>query len=155
MKIQGKALKGAFIQTLVLPRGDDKIVFRAQAVLDYTLFDKLCPRPEPAITVMRDGTRKMETADPEYQAMLTVWSERRIAYLVLQSLAATEGLEWETVSLDDPSTWNNYQAELRASGFTEIEIGRIIEIVMDANGMDDAKIKQATKDFLQQAAAVV
>lgn len=149
MRIKGQKISGPNEEYIVFPRGNNEpIVLTARAVLDMGDFDRLCPRPTPPIIRMKSGDRIEDLKDAKYQAKLEDYSSKRMAYLVLKSLEATEELEWETVQLHDPSTWLNYQSELKNSGFSDIEVNRIIVGVMNANCLNDAKLEEARKTFL-------
>lgn len=150
MKINGKTFKGAFEKAVVFPRGDDRIVFKVQAVLSYDDFDKLCPRPEAPIITRPGKSNMVDVDDKAYVESVNIWAVQRTNYLVLTSLKATEGLEWDEVKLGDPETWDKYQDELSSAGLTDTELGVLVNAVMEVNGMDEDKIKQATEDFLSE-----
>jgi hypothetical protein len=69
-------------------------------------------------------------------------------------LSATPGLEWELVDLENPDTWERYQEELQQCNFSDIEMTRIIEGVMTANGLNQAVLEEAEKRFLAGQALV-
>lgn len=148
MLIQGRKLDGPKEEVLVIPRQDQDIIFKAKAVLDYSDFDQLCPRPTPPIVIKRGGAKVADPTDIDYQKSLDVWATNRTHWMILQSLSATEGLEWETIDLVKPETWGNYEDELRQSGFSEAEGARIVNLVISANGLDQSKIDEATQRFL-------
>jgi hypothetical protein len=149
MKLNGKKIEGPNIELIFIPRADkEPIVLKAQAVTDYEAFKKLCPEPKPPKAMKPGRIIVQNTEDPEYKKAMEEHSKKRLEYMILQSLSVTEGLEWETVNLGDASTWGNYEAELRASGFSDIEIQRIVMSVLSANGLDDAKVEQARNRFL-------
>lgn len=153
MKINGKKIAGPNIEIVVLPRGDgENLVFKAQAVLNSDDFDKICPRPEPPVRVGKGGIKVQNIEDLGFKAELLQYGEMRMAWIILQSLKATEGLEWETVDLSDPSTWKNYNSELKDSGLAEMEISRIINCVFDANSLNEEKVKAARDSFLASVA---
>lgn len=149
MKIQGKVIEGPNVITFVIPRsGRDDIVMRAGAVLDYDAFEALCPAPIPP-TVQRPGKENiLDVTDEKYNKALMAHIELKTDYMVLQSLTVTEGLEWETVTLKDPSTWVNWRTEVKDAGFTPPEIGLLISKVTEANGLDQAKLEEALAGFL-------
>jgi hypothetical protein len=149
MKILGEKIEGANIEEIIIPRGETQIVLRAQAVLDDTEFNDLCPRPKPVVGIGKGGIRIERTDDPGYKANLDAWGEKRVAWLVLKSLEATESLEWETVDYNDQSTWLNYKEELKESGFSDAEQGRILSGVMAANGLSESKVEEARARFLR------
>ena len=146
MKIGGVEIKGPHEELLILPRPDENIIIRAKAVMDMDVFDKLCPEPKPPGKRTKDGWVP-NTDDPSYKQTLADYNSKRLGYLIIQSLIPSE-IEWDTVSLDNPSTWNNYTADLRKGGLSNIEINRIIVCVMQANALDEKKLEEARKVFL-------
>ena len=64
---------------LVLPRGDQEIVFRAQPVKDMDAFEALCPRPTPPGKMTREGWVPLDN-DPTYQTVLAAWANQRLGY---------------------------------------------------------------------------
>jgi hypothetical protein len=148
MKLNGKKIEGPNIEIVVIPRGDgDDIVFKAKAVLEMAEYNKLYPIPEPP-TVMRPGGKmSKDFEDKTYIQAITQYSSNQTHWMILQSLKATEGLEWETVDMADPNTWANYQTELKESGFNVQEINKIIDGVLAANCLDEKKIEAARNRF--------
>lgn len=146
MRIKGKKFQPRE-EVVVLPRGDDNIVFKAQAVLDYSDFDALCPQPKPPTKMLKGGETHTNPEDPGYQEKLNEWGVKRTHWMVLKSLSATEGLEWETVKMDDPTTWENYEKEL-SEVLSPVELSAVIGCVTDACGLNQQKIDEATKRFL-------
>jgi len=78
---------------------------------------------------------------------------RRIAYIVVHSLRPSE-IEWDTVQLDNPSTWGNWETELKNAGLSEIECSRVLGLVLEANCLDEAKLRKARELFLRGTPAV-
>lgn len=148
MKIHGKVLDEPNEEVIVIPRPTGDIVFKARAVLSYEAFEKIYPTPEPP-TVRRPGNQtSVNIDDPKFKKKLEDYANKRTAWLIIKSLEATEGLEWETVDIENPESWENYLQELRDSKLNEAEITRIIQGVMVANALDDAKIVEARERFL-------
>lgn len=148
MRIGGVEVKGPAEEVLVLPRlNGENIVFRAQAVLDMEAFEALCPVPKPPGIRTKEGWKPNEK-DETYQQRTSQHGELRFAYMVLKSLEPSE-IEWEKTSLDDPSTWLEWQDELQGAGISTTEINRIIVCVMQANALDEAKLKEAREVFLR------
>jgi hypothetical protein len=154
MKIHGVKVHQPNVEIVVIPRGEEVIVFRCQAVLSMDEFTKLCPPPQPREILKPGGKRVFDVEDEGYKLELKQYGERRFAYLCLKSLEATEGLEWETVRLGDPDTWLNHERELGDSGFTYNEIQRIQEGVLSANCLNETKLEEARKRFLAGQAVV-
>ena len=149
MKLKGKKLSTPNEELIILPRGDNEpIILRARAVLDMDDFDRLCPRPKPPTLMLRGGVKSQDLDDPRYIERMQEYGERRTAYMILKSLEATEDLEWEECDVENPDSWLNYEKELKNSGFSSIEINRIIMGVMNANSLNDERIEEARKAFL-------
>ena len=149
MKLHGQKIEGPNNVTIVIPRGDDnQIVFTAQAVLSYAKFDEACPAPNPRMKTLPGGGKMPLTEEPDFIKKLEEYGSLRMTWMVLQSLSATDGLEWETVQPDDPTTWANYETELREAGLSDIEVGRLIRGVMQANALDEEMIAAARERFL-------
>jgi hypothetical protein len=154
MKIKGKKIEGPNTQYVVIPRGDgEDIVFKVQAILDLTAFDQLCPAPEPPKKMLPGGKMITNPEDSNYIKEINDWARKRSDFIALTSLRATEELEWETVKYDNPSTWGNYRKELKDSGFSEFEIGRLINTTMEVNCLDEDKVEQARQRFLASLGA--
>lgn len=146
MRIGGVEVTGPHEELLVLPRGEQQVVFRARTVLDFNEFEKLCPEPKPPGKLTKDGwTPNLE--DQNFRQMLGHYTAQRIAWLVLKSLEPSE-IEWKTVEMSNPSTWLNYVTELKDAGFSQVEINRIVHTTMVANALDEAKLEEARKVFL-------
>ena len=148
MKILGKKITGANIEVVVIPRNDGNLVFKAQAVLNYDDFEKLNPLPQAPEIIRPGGVKARDVEDKSYNEKLNQWAQQKTHWMVLKSLEATPGLEWETVNLSDPSTWVNYQQEMIDSGLAPAEIGRIVDCVTLACGLNQRKIDEATQRFL-------
>jgi hypothetical protein len=148
MKIKGRKLDKPQVEVCVIPRHDGDIVFKAQPVVDFTDFVALCPMPQAPVILKRGGTESRDVEDKDYKAALDKWAEQRTDWMIIKSLQATEELEWETVNVSDPSTWSNFRLEFEKSGLTGIEVNAVISIVIDACGLNQKKIEEATKRFL-------
>jgi hypothetical protein len=130
---------------LVLPRGEAFIVFRARGIVDFDEFHKYVPEPVPPKKMTRDGLIA-DTANPNFQKDMEAYARRRLAYMMVKSLEPSE-IEWETVNPDDPSSWVNWENDLKEAEFSQVEIGRITGLVLEANCLDEAKLKQAREVF--------
>ena len=151
MKLNGKTINKPNEVVVVLPRGDDNLVFKAQAVLSYKEFDQLVPLPKPP-TIMRPGGEKsVDLEDEKYNKLIEQYAEKKTTWLFIKSLEATPGLEWETLNPKDPSTWKNFDKEFENSGLCEAEIRLISNAVMEANALNSDKIEKAKQSFLASA----
>ena len=152
MKIAGRKIEGMNKRNIVIPRPDGDIVLVAQGVPTYKEFGEICPIPVAPKKKFPNGRMESVTDDPQYKEACNQWAERKTSWLILKSLEATPGLEWELVDLANPDTWNRYQEELAQAGFSEPELARIIEGVMEANGLNQAVLDEAEKRFLASQA---
>lgn len=146
MKIGGLEVNGPTEEVLVLPRLGDDIVIRCQAVLDMEPFVAMCPEPKAKALLVAGGWKKNDK-DPGYMEQCQAHSQRRFAYIALKSLEPSD-IEWETVQMDSPATWENWEQELRDSGLSSIEVNRIVVCVMQANSLDESKLAEARESFL-------
>lgn len=156
MKIGGRQIDlKNYVEVVVIPRGDEAYVFKAKPLTrgDYETFDALIPLPAPPNVTVPGGIQRPNLDDPSYLQQKQNWAVARTNFMFIQSLKATDDLEWETVVEDDPTTWTNVTTELENSGFTDKEIGAIYDICIAANGLSQDKIEKATKDFLAMRAS--
>lgn len=146
MKIGGKKVTKNH-EILVLPRPGGDLVIKAHAVSINPEFEKKCPPANPPIVTTKEGSRP-DFTDKEYKRSEAIRDSRRFALMVLRSIEPSE-IEWETVDIDNPSTWENWQSEMTEAGLSEVEITRIINTVLTANSLDEEKIKEAREAFLR------
>ena len=150
MKYKGKTVEGKNVEVLVLLKGEDQIVFQAESVPSYEEFEKLVAEPTPPTRMRPGGATEEFREDPTFQTLLKEYAEKKTNFLIITSLRVTEELEWDTVNFDKPDTWGNWRTELEESGFSEIELVRIMKIVMQANSLDDDLLEQARQSFLAE-----
>jgi len=148
MLFNGKKYDGPREAICVIPRDGEDLVFKAQTVASFDDFDKVCPQPTPPIVVRPGGLKSQDVTDPVYTKALTKWAEYKTCWIILKSLEATKELTWEKVDMSNPETWPEYATELKESGFSDLEVSRLIQIAIEANGLDQEKIDQATQRFL-------
>jgi len=147
MKIGGKEIGGLHEELLVLPRGEDQVVFKARAVADMDEFEKICPEPKAPGRLTKDGFVP-NTKDENYKKMVDHYGDQRLAYMCILSLEPSD-IEWEKVDIANPKTWRHWKEELKAAGITEIETNRIVQTVMRANSLDEAKLDEARATFVR------
>ncbi len=148
MKIKGVKIEGPNREIIVIPRGmDDDIVFVADAVLDMTPFEQMCPVPLVPKRNIK-GVDIPNLKDPAFLQHVEDHAAKRLAWMVLVSLEGTEGLEWETVDISDPSTWVNFRTEMKSADFSDMEINRVVACVMSVNALSEYKIEAARERFL-------
>lgn len=148
MKLHGIKISGPNVETIIIPRGDEEpIVLKVRAVLDMKPFEKACPEPKAPMKIVKGGQKIPNLEDEIYKSEVLAHGKKRLAFMVLTGLEATEGLEWERAKIGDSSTWLLFEDELQESGFSQIEINRIIQGVMAANCLNDDKIEEARNRF--------
>lgn len=146
MRYKGKTISEGH-QIVVIPKGGVDIVFKAKAVRDYSRFDAMVPMPVPPTIQTLGEPNRPDFSDPVYQAQCTLHARKRTAFMILESLKDSEGIEWETVKINDPDTYLNLQTELD-SVFSPSEQGFIFNAISTANGLNTEKIEEATESFL-------
>ncbi len=153
MKINGEKIEGVNVATMVFPRENGKaIVLKAQGVLSFDGFNKLCPLPIAPLIKRPGKPDVMNVKDKKYLDEIDMWATKKTHWMILESLRATPGLEWETVVEIDSDTWGNYVQELRDAGVTDAEMNYIQRSVANVCGLNEGYIKQATESFLADQA---
>jgi len=151
MKIGGVAVTKPSEKILVIEREDGPLVFRALALPSMDEFEQLVPMPKPPGKLTKDGFIP-DANDPTYQTILGQHALKRLGYMVIRTLDNSK-IEWGTVDPSNPKTWTNWEGDLKAAGFTQVERNRILELVIDVNTLDEEKIKAARDSFLRGQAA--
>lgn len=147
MKIAGIEVPKQHEEVLVLPKGGVNIVFKAVAVLDFEVFEKINPMPQPKQRRYPDGRIAQEVDSPTYKTAISDWASAKTNWMILKSLEPS-CIEWDTVDMSKIDTWANYTKDLHNSGFSEYEIGRIIDLAITACGLNQEKIDRETQSFL-------
>lgn len=147
MKIGNEKIENTMVETLVIPWGGKDLVFKARPILSTDEYDKMCPMPEPRVRSTPKGEVTRLIEEPEYREKFEEWASNRVNWTFIKSLQATDDLVWETVDLNDPSTFGNFRKELEDT-FPLAIVLRIIDLVATACGLNQEKIDEATKRFL-------
>jgi hypothetical protein len=133
---------------VVLPRPDEDVVFILKPVQDVKLFEKMCPCPLPPVKKMKDGEIISNFEDPQYKKAMEAWAVKKESWYIVKSVSETPGLEWESVKLEDHTTWNSWREELLDSGLNEAEVQRIYMGMLEANSLSESAMVAARKRFL-------
>lgn len=149
MKLEGYNFEKPNEEVVVIPREEKDVVFRCSAILDYSEFEAICKPPQPPEVVKPGGKREVNTEDEGFLEQAKKHAERRIHWLILKSLQATPGLEWSTVDMNNPKTWENWREEMRQAYFTDVEIGMVQQGVFSANSLNEERLEEARRNFLQ------
>lgn len=147
MKIGGVPVTAPPEDLLVLPRGAKSIVIRAKALPDMEGFNALCPMPEPPGKLTKEGFVPDPDA-PGYSDILANYTKQRLGYMVVHSLEPSN-VEWDTVRADNPKTWTRWDAELRKAGLTQVEVNRILQLVIETNSLSEDRLREARDAFLR------
>lgn len=148
MKINGVEVQGPSEEVLVLPRVTSQdLVFRAIAVQDTDQFDVLCPPPKPKAKLVAGGW-KNSVDDPAYLEAVQKHGHLRFAWMLLKSLEPSN-IEWDTVKADQPSTWLNWEADLKNAGLSQTEVNHLVNCVASANALNSQKLEAARANFLR------
>lgn len=133
-------------EILVIPKGDQTIIIRARGVTDFTEFNALVPEPKATVRMV-GGKVEPDVDAPSYKADMLEYSRRHISWLVIKSLEPSN-IEWDSVNPDSPGTWCNWEKDFLDSGLLQNDCNRILNLVWEANSLDEKKIKQAREVFL-------
>lgn len=147
MKVNGIPVTAPPDEVLVLPREGSPLVFKARAVDSWDEFNKLCKEPEPPKIQTKEGVQD-DYDDKGYKSALVSYYAKQNAYLLIKSLEPSN-IEWTKVKLDNPNTWTLWSEEMRDAGLTPKEAERIVQLCIDANCLNEAKLEAARKAFLQ------
>lgn len=154
MKYKGRELRGPKTGFIAIPRdgenGINDIIFQLKAAQELDEFDEILAPPQPPMIIKPGGTPFQNRDDSNFQKQLGEWSHQKMNWMILKTLEDTEGLEWESVKMDDPETWENFRTELKDSGFNRAEITTIINGALAINSIDEAKMEEARERFLAQ-----
>ena len=159
MKIEGVKLGVPSEQLICFPRVDAEtgegyeIAFKVRAVLDFDEFDKLVPMPDEVIKTFPGGKTEIDLKDVDYLKAHLNRSTKKVEYMVLKALEATDGLTWDTVKLSDPETWGLWEGEMQESGFNSMEVQRLHMLAMQVNSFDEETLEEAKANFLRRQAA--
>lgn len=148
MKLAGKKIKGRNRVIIPIPRPDGNLIFIAEAVPGYEVFEKMVKEPKAPAKQKPDKSMVYDYNDTGYIIQLGVYNKRRIAWLILESLKSTPDLEWETVNMNDPATWENWEKELKAADLNQFEVNRILNGVFEANCLNEGLVQAARESFL-------
>lgn len=152
MKLGGRKLTNNNLEIVVIPRNDGDLAFKFKPVLSTDDFDKLVKIPDVPIISDAQGTRSLPD-DPMYRKQVLEYIGLKSQWMFLESISATEGLEWETVNIGDPKTWSAYIDELKASGITEIETQLLTRAFEKVNCLNETHLEEARNRFLASVQA--
>lgn len=150
MRIEGNQLGEPHVELIVIPMKDQNVVFKATAVLDFSDFDRLVPEPKMPTKHVRGKGEVPNEDSQSYKKLKEDYAKKRIAFMVLKSLQATPGLTWDTVDMENPDTWQNYEEELKKAGLGEYARAFVLKGVIQANHLDEERLTEARESFLAE-----
>lgn len=155
MKYRGKKIEGVPRKIIPVIREDGNIIVIVKGIADYSPFFAICPAPEPPVVrIPGPGNKTRQNYDDKnFQDEWLKWSKKKAAWAAIHCLAETE-FEWETIDLNNPETFENWQTELMSAGFTDAELNRIGLAMSEVNGLNEALIDEARQSFLIEQAAL-
>lgn len=164
MKLNGEPLPQPKSKLVVFPRGtkmvddpenpgqkkEEKIflAFECGVVTDFSEFERVCPLPKPPKVTRPNKAPEIDPKNPDYLKAMNDHGLRNEHWIVIQSLLATKGLEFEKVDLEKPETWHLWIIELKEAGLSLGEILNLKSAVIEVNGLDDNKLDEARQAFL-------
>lgn len=147
MKIKGATVPAPEPITVNFYRGTTVIKLQLQAVLSFEEFDRLVPIPKPPlVTNVKDKTQTLDFKSREYISKMEKYAKLKSAYIAIKGLESTEGLSWDTVNINEPDTWVNYQKELEVT-FTDMELNRLVDGINEANNPTERRLTEAFNSF--------
>lgn len=148
MKFKGIKLEPPKPVPCVIPVGEVEVVFMVAPIYGAEGFNEVAPRPMPKIKTMADGTQETESGDKSYLDKLTQWIKNSQVWMELKALESSPDLEWEKVNINDPSTYEFFEKELRESGISKSAIEHLRLKIYEVSGMRQDLIEEATERFL-------
>lgn len=154
MKLKGLSIGEPKPRVCVIERNGVSHVFKLKAVTNSDGFDKICKEPQPPQSLKPGGKVEINYDNLEYKEALKKYYDAKTQWMILESLSATDGLEWETIDMTDPNTWGNYIKELNSAGLTNGEVTYLITEINKANSIDRDSMDQALERFMSTQEAV-
>lgn len=147
MKIAGQVIGGAKTALLVLPRPEGDVAFKFKAVLDTSEFDLAHPQPKaPRKWTVKQGNHE-DDKDPTFLEKFAAWRSLKMCWMFLKSIEDTQ-IEWDTIKMDQPSTWENWRQEFISAQFNPGEIAALENAFLECNTVTDGMLKEARERFL-------
>lgn len=154
MKVGGVSTEkeNALFGPLTFKRGKQFLAFYAQPVWDMDEFDELLPAPKnEKMRFSRENGKEPDPKNPVWREAMARYSLQRWGYVVLKSLEPSN-IEWEGVSIEDPETWDKVE-EVLQEHLGVYEFSKVMSLVDEANGIDQAKLEANQQTFFQLEAA--
>jgi TusA-related sulfurtransferase len=147
MKVNGVSLAGYRVVSVDMPTESGIVTFKFRALAVNEKFEDVMPRPNAPVKMAPGGVKHVNVDDPGYKIAIDQWANKKLAWEFLKSISETEGLEWETVKLEDPETWENWQTEIKGY-FGVGGQDRLFSGFVDAQYINEETIERCRKRFL-------
>lgn len=148
LSIGGRVVDGPKKKLLVIPRDEGDVAFHFIAILDDADFLKVYPQPVPPRTFKPKLQATIDNVeDPAYKVRLSTWQDAKGDWFFLKSIEPSK-IEWQSVKMDDPSTYRNWRNELKEAGFSIAEINQIYATFAETNMVTEEMLEDARKRFL-------
>jgi hypothetical protein len=148
MKVNGIQLQGLRTIEVYLPvNGGEVVCFKFRPLRSDENFEDVMPRPKAPTRILPGNKVMHATDDPTYKKMLGEWIVKKFNWEFLKSIDVTEDLHFETVDLNDPSTWDNWRKEMMEY-FGEGLTVKVFQGYLDAQYIDEEQMEKARARFL-------
>lgn len=146
--IGGRTVSGPKTVLLVLPREPEDIVFKFVSVLDDDEFLALYPEPRPRRqTETKTGKTVLLTEENQYKKAWAAWNKAKTNWFFLKSIEPSH-VEWQTVDMLKPDTYDKWQQELHDAGFSFAETNTIWQKFESTNVLTEKMLEEARLRFL-------
>ena len=154
MKLDGQELHIPYEKEVLVRRDNPKdsklIKFKTVPNAREQFKDILAPPKAPVMTNVKTGKKTPKEDDPKYLKEVDEYTAKGLIHIFLTSI---QGVEWETVDLKDPSTYENYIQEMIDAGLTEREVETLYSVALTMTMLSVEMVDEADKDFLAEVRA--
>lgn len=151
MKIGDQVIEGDLASpnedVLVLPRRNTQIVITARAFKSLEQFEEHVKKPDPKKVFQKGKGWLPNLKDKTYLNQMERYGKLRVAYYVVKSLEPSN-IEWPNLDTEDLTTWDKWEEDFLASGFTQHECNLILGLCLSVNNLDERKMEQSRDLFV-------
>lgn len=147
MKLQGKKVSGPKIEEIYVETVEGPVMLIVRPLGSDDNFEEVMPSPRPPARQLPSGELLYDNEDKNFTQSILNYSKYKVAWQVIRSLDRTPGLEFDTVNMSDPLTWENVYKEIEDS-LGDKTMKRILTAFGKVNVLDDDQIEEAKKSFL-------
>lgn len=147
MKVNGIPLSGMIINEVFLPIKGGDVCFKFRPLKADEDFENVMPKPNAPKKMAPGGVVHLDKEDKSYKEALAIWVKSKLNWEFLQSISATEGLEWSKVDLSKPETWHLWKEELEEH-FGQFAIDKIFGGFLDVHYISEETMEKSRARFL-------